>query len=644
MMRTNAGRLFLMTALLGALVLIACSCAPKEAKLIPREVLFGNPLKARPRVSPDGTMLAYIAPVDSVLNVWIRTIGKDDDRPITHDADQGIYRYFWAADNRHIMYLQDANGDENWRVYAVNLESGETRDLTPFDGVQAEIVDQNKRHPNTLIIMMNREDPRLHDVYSLNIQTGELMMVAKNPGNVAGWVTDYDLKVRGAVAATADGGFDLLVRKSETAPWEKILTWGPEDNLNSGPLTFSKDGASLYLLDSRGVNAGRLVNLDLATGATDVIAQDPTYDVSDTMVNPDTHEIEAVAFTKDRNEWHVLDGTLRGDFEALQALDRGDFKAYSRDHADRTWIVGYVKDDGPVSWYSYDRDTRKGTFLFDSRPDLKSYALGAMEPMSYQTRDGLTVHGYITYPVGKERKNLPLVLNVHGGPWYRDSWGYNPEAQWLANRGYACLQVNFRGSTGYGKDFVNAGDREWGGKMHDDLVDAVGWAVDQGIADPKRVGIMGGSYGGYAALVGATFTPDLFACAVASVAPSNLITFIETVPPYWSSMLTVLHKRIGDPVADREFLESRSPLFKVDAIRIPLMIAHGANDPRVKQAEAEQIVEAMKSKGIPHEYLLFPDEGHGFVKPANRLQYYAAAEKFLATSLGGRFEERPAVQ
>jgi dipeptidyl aminopeptidase/acylaminoacyl peptidase len=642
MMRTNVGRLFLMTLLLSTLVLVACSCAPKETTLIPREVLFGNPQKAAPKISPDGTMLAYVAPSDSVLNVWVKTIGKDDDRPITRDTGQGIYRYFWAADNKHIMYLQDAQGDENWRIYAVNLESGETRDLTPFDGVQAEIVDQNKRHPNTLIVMMNRDDPRLHDVYSLNVETGELTMVAKNPGNVAGWVTDYDLNVRGAVAATADGGFDLLVRKSETAPWEKILTWGPEDNLNSGPLTFSKDGGSLYLLDSRGANAGRLVKLDLATGSTVVMAEDSTYDVSDAMVNPDTYEIEAVCFTKERDEWHILDAALNADFEVLRSLDPGDFKIYSRDHADRTWIVGFVKDNGPVSYYSYNRDTKTGTFLFDNRPDLKSYALAAMEPMSYQARDGLTVHGYITYPVGKERTNLPLVLNVHGGPWYRDTWGYNPEAQWLANRGYACLQVNFRGSTGYGKGFVNAGDREWGGKMQDDLVDAVGWAVDQGIADPKRVGIMGGSYGGYATLVGATFTPDLFTCAVAACAPSNLITFIETVPPYWSSMLTVLYKRVGNPVDDKAFLESRSPLFKVDAIKIPLMIAHGANDPRVKQAEAEQIVEAMKSKGIPHEYLLFPDEGHGFVKPGNRLQYYAAAEQFLATNLGGRFEERPA--
>lgn len=643
-MRTNSGRLFLMTVLLGALVLIACSCAPKEVKLIPRDVLFGNPVKAAPKISPDGTMLAYVAPADSVLNVWVKTIGKDDDRAITHDTDQGIYRCFWAADSRHVMYLQDAHGDENWRIYAVNLESGEIRDLTPFEGVQAEIVDQSKRHPDTLIIRMNREDPRLHDVYNLNVQTGNLVLVAKNPGNVVGWVTDYDLKVRGAVAAAADGGFDLLVRQSEAGPWNKVLTWGPEDNLNSGPLAFTRDGESLYLLDSRDANTGRLVKLNLVTGETDVMAQDPTYDVSDAMLNPDTYEVEAVAFTKERDEWHVLDTTLNADFEALQSLDRGDFKVYSRDNTDRTWIVGFMKDDGPVSYYSYNRDTKKGTFLFDSRPDLKSYTLAGMEPMSYQTRDGLTVHGYVTYPSGTERTNLPLVLNVHGGPWHRDTWGYNPEAQWLANRGYVCLQVNFRGSTGYGKSFVNAGDREWGGKMQDDLVDAVKWAVDQGIADPKRVAIMGGSYGGYATLVGATFTPDLFTCAVAACAPSNLITFIETVPPYWSSMLTVLHKRVGDPVADKEFLESRSPLFKVDAIKIPLMIAHGANDPRVKQAEAEQIVEAMKTKGIPHEYLLFPDEGHGFAKPENRLRYYAAAEKFLAANLGGRLEETPAVQ
>ena len=638
MTRTKTRLQLVVLALVGAVVAV-CSCAPRETTLIPREVLFGNPEKAAARISPDGTMLAYIAPADSVLNVWVKTIGKDDDRAITHDTDQGVFRYFWAADNKHVIYLQDAHGDENWRVYAVSLESGEVRDLTPFDGVQAEIDDQNKRHPDTLIVMMNREDPRVHDVYSLSVTTGELTMVAKNPGNVAGWVTDYDLKVRGAIAATPEGGFDLLVRASEAEPWRRVVSWGPEDNLNSAPVSFSKDGASIYLMDSRGANAGRLVKLDLATGATEVLAQDPTYDVSDVMINPDSYEIEAVAFTKDRDEWVVLDESINENFRAIQALDDGDFSVRSRDNADKTWIVSFVKDDGPVAYYAFDRTTGKGTFLFNNQPALKSYTLAPMEAVSFQSRDGLAIHGYLTCPPGTDRKGLPLVLNVHGGPWYRDAWGYNPEAQWLANRGYACLQVNFRGSTGYGKDFLNAGDREWGGKMHDDLVDAVAWAVDQGIADPKRVAIMGGSYGGYATLVGATFTPDLFACAVAAAAPSNLVTFIETVPPYWSSMLSVLHKRLGDPVKDREFLESRSPLFRVGEIHIPLMIAHGANDPRVKQAEAEQIVEAMKAKGIPCEYLLFPYEGHGFVKPENRLKYYAAAEKFLAANLGGRFEE-----
>jgi len=638
MKRTRLGSWLLVPAVLAAVIAVLCSCAPKEAKLIPLDVLFGNPVKAAPKVSPDGRMLAYIAPADSVLNVWVKTIGADDDRAVTKDTDQGIFRFFWAADNKHVIYLQDANGDENWRIYAVNIESGEIRDLTPFEGVQAEIVDQNKRHPDTLIVMMNREDPRFHDVYSLNVTTAELAMVAKNPGNVIGWVADYDLKVRGAMAATAEGGFDLLVRDTESAPWRKVLTWGTEDNLTSGPVAFTKDGGSLYLLDSREANAGRLVRLTLATGATEVLAEDPTYDVSDVMVNPDTNEIEAVAFTKERRDWQVLSDAVKADFEAVRALDQGDFSIYSRDDADRTWIVGFLKDNGPVSYYSYDRESKKGTFLFDSRPELREYTLAPMEPVSFTASDGLTVHGYITYPVGSGRKNLPLVLNVHGGPWYRDTWGYNPEAQWLANRGYACLQVNFRGSTGYGKEFLNAGDREWAGKMHTDLVDAVNWAVQSGVADPKRVAIYGGSYGGYAALVGATFTPDLFTCAVAASAPSNLITFIETVPPYWSSMLGVLHKRIGNPVDDREFLESRSPLFKVDAIKIPMMIVHGANDPRVKQAEAEQIVAAMQAKGIPHEYLLFPDEGHGLVRPGNRLKFYAAAEKFLSAHLGGRAE------
>jgi dipeptidyl aminopeptidase/acylaminoacyl peptidase len=357
------------------------------------------------------------------------------------------------------------------------------------------------------------------------------------------------------------------------------------------------------------------------------------------MVHPDTYEIQAVSFVKERTEWVIFDQSIKEDFEKIKAVDHGDFFILSRDNEDQKWVIGFTRDNGPVPYYAYDRTTKKATFLFDNKPDLKQYELAPMEPVSFKTRDGLTVHGYITFPPGDQKKQLPMVLNVHGGPWSRDTWGYDGEAQWFANRGYICLQVNFRGSTGYGKEFLNASIKEWGGKMHDDLVDAVHWAIKKGYADPKRIAIYGGSYGGYAALVGATFTPDLFSCAVDIVGPSNLITMIKSIPPYWSTLLAIEHKRVGNPDTEEVFLKSRSPLFKVDQIKIPILIGQGANDPRVKQAESEQIVQAMKEKGIDHEYMLFPDEGHGFAKPENRIKFYAHAEKFLAKHLGGRFEK-----
>ncbi|MCK4421576.1 S9 family peptidase, partial [candidate division WOR-3 bacterium] len=594
---------------------------------------------AAPKISPDGTMMAYLAPVNNVLNVWIKTVGKDDDKVVTKDDNRGIRRYFWAGDSKHIMYLQDVGGNENWRLYSVNLKTDEINDLTPYEDVQVRIIDRNKHFPNELLIAMNKENPQLHDVYHLDLTTTELKLIARNPGNIISWVADAKFKIRCAMAATPDGGFDLLFREIEEASWKTLLTWDSENSLNSGALGFTKDGNSLYLIDSRNVNAGRLVKMDITTKGIEVIAEDPQYDVSNVMVHPDSYEIQAVAFTKARSEWIILDKSIKDDFKAIAKLDHGDYAVYNRDNADDTWLVGFIKDDGPVSYYAYDLKTKKGTFLFDHRPDLNNYTLAPMEPISFTARDGLTIHGYITYPIGKGRKNLPMVLNVHGGPWYRDTWGYNPEAQWLANRGYACLQVNFRGSTGYGKEFLNAGNKEWGGKMHDDLVDAVNWVVEQGIADLEKIAIYGGSYGGYATLVGVTFTPDIFCCAVDIVGPSNLITWINSLPPYWSSMKALLYERIGNPDTEEEFLKSRSPLFKVDQIKVPMLIAQGANDPRVPQAESEQIVEALKEKGIDYEYILFPDEGHGFAKPENRLKFYAAAEKFLTRHLGGRYEE-----
>jgi dipeptidyl aminopeptidase/acylaminoacyl peptidase len=611
--------------------------------LIPREVLFGNPEMAQPRLSPDGRRLAYLAPVDGVLNVWVgpvdSLVGSEDYSPVTKDRKRGIRIYFWAEDNEHIVYLQDVGGDEDWRIHATDPKTQETRDLTPFEGVQAQLLAKNKRFPDTLLVGLNKENPQVHDVYRLSISSGDLELVARNPGNVASWVADRDFRVRGALAATPEGGFDLLFRETEEAEWRTLVSWGPEDALNSGPVGFSGDGERIYLLDSRGANAARLVALELRNDAYEVLAGDERYDVGDVLINPDTYEVEAVAIEKAHAEWTVLDESVREDFRSIEELNRGDFAVTSRDRADENWLVAFTVDQGGSSYYSYNRRRREGVHLFDAWPELSKYTLARMEPVSFTARDGLAIEGYLTLPPDAERENLPVILNVHGGPWARDGWGYNPEAQWLANRGYACLQVNYRGSTGYGKGFLNAGNKEWGAKMHDDLVDAVNWAVEERIADPERVAIYGGSYGGYAALVGATFTPEVFRCAVDIVGPSNLITLIDSIPPYWSTFLATFHERVGNPKSEEEFLKSRSPLFFVDRIQIPILIAQGANDPRVKQAESEQIVAAMKEKGIDYEYLLFEDEGHGFARPENRLKFYAAAERFLARHLGGRAED-----
>ena len=611
--------------------------------IIPREVLFGNPEKAQPRLSPDGKRLAYLAPVDGVLNVWVgpvdAPVGGEDYRPVTTDRKRGIRIYFWAEDNEHIVYLQDVGGDEDWRVHTTDPRTQETRDLTPFEEVQAQLLAKNKRFTDTLLVGLNKENPEVHDVYRLSISSGGLELVAKNPGNVASWVADRDFEVRGALAATPEGGFDLLFRGTEDVDWRTLVSWGPEDALNSGPVGFSGDGERIHLLDSRDANTARLVALDPKSGTLAVLAGDERYDVGGVLVHPDTYEVQAVAIERARAEWTVLDESIREDFGAIERLNRGDFAVASRDRADERWLVAFTRDDDGASYYSYDRAEREGAHLFDARPDLAGYTLARMEPISFTVRDGLTIEGYLTLPPGAGSEGLPMVLNVHGGPWARDGWGYDPEAQWLANRGYACLQVNYRGSTGYGKAFLNAGNKEWGARMHDDLVDAVRWAVDKRVADPERAAIYGGSYGGYAALVGATFTPQLFRCAVDVVGPSSLITLIKSIPPYWSTFLATFHKRVGNPDIEEEFLKSRSPLFFVDRIKIPILIAQGANDPRVKQAESEQIVAAMEEKGIDHEYLLFEDEGHGFARPENRLKFYATAERFLAKYLGGRAED-----
>jgi dipeptidyl aminopeptidase/acylaminoacyl peptidase len=614
------------------------------ADLIPRQVLFGNPERVMPRLSPDGARLAWIAPHEGVLNVWLAPVnpesGVDLDQAevVTDDKDRGIRTFAWAHDNKHLLYLQDTGGDENWRLYDVDIQTMQRRDLTPFEGVQTQIVATERTFPTELLIGLNKDNPELHDVYRLDLTTGSLAKEVENPGFVD-WLADTELVVRCAFAPQPDGGMQVLVRDSIDDEWRLVKNVPAEDALTTDPVSFSADGRSLLMITSVGGDTARLVSIDLATGAEELLAGDPGADVSGVRLDPDTKRPQVVIVLKDRSEYLVLDPAVADDVAAIRALHPGDPMFSSADDADATWLVAFTNDAGPVHYYSYDRATKQGTFLFEHQPQLSKYTLSAMEPFTYQARDGLTIHGYVTFPPDGPRSGLPAVLFVHGGPWARDVWGYDPNAQWLANRGYLCIQVNFRGSTGYGQAFVNAGDREWGAKMQDDLTDAVRFAVAQGWADPARVAIFGGSYGGYAALAGAAFTPEVYCCAVDIVGPSNLKTLIETIPPYWAPLVAQFHRRVGDPAKDEEFLWSRSPLSRAAEINIPLLIAQGANDPRVKQAESEQIVAALQAAGISCEYMLFPDEGHGFAKPENRMIFYAAAEKFLARYLGGRAED-----
>jgi len=602
--------------------------------LIPRNVLFGNPERADPQISPDGTQLGYLAPVDGVLNVWIRTLGKSDDRAVTADKKRGIRNFTWQFDNQHVLYTQDVGGDENWRLYQTDIASRQTRDLTPFNKVRVDIVAYEWKKPDEILVQMNQRNPELFDVHRINLKTGKILLDTQNPGDVQSWQADNDLQVRAAQVQMPDGGTIVRVRDSGNAPWRELIKWGPDETFGSTN-GFTPDNNALWVTTSLDVNAARLLEIDVATGKQKVIVEDPQFDVNGTINNPKTNALEAVSFIKQRTEYSFLDPSVKDDFAELSKVRPGDIDGLSQSLDDSKWIVTYVADNAPVYWYLYDRPSKKATLLFSNRPQLEKYTLSAMKPIEFAARDGMTLYGYLTTPAGMDAKNLPMVLFVHGGPWGRDQWGYDSYAQWLSNRGYAVLQINFRGSTGYGKKYVNAGDRQWAGSMHTDLLDGKDWAVKQGVADAKKVCIMGGSYGGYATLAGVAFSPDAFACGVDIVGPSNLNTLLKTIPPYWSTILATFHKRMGD---SEDILKAQSPLFKADQIKVPLLIGQGANDPRVNKAESDQIVAAMRKNNKPVEYYVFPDEGHGFARPTNNMAFNAAAEEFLAKYLGGRYE------
>jgi dipeptidyl aminopeptidase/acylaminoacyl peptidase len=621
-------------------MLIATTAIPANADpapLIPRDVLFGNPDRAAPQISPDGKHLAYLRPDDkNVLQVWVRTVGKEDDQAITADPKRGIRQYYWAFDNKHLLYLQDAGGDENFHLYGVDLETKKTRDLTPFEGVRVQGVDLDSKFPDQAIIGLNKRIKSAFDAHRLTLSSGDLKLDTENPGNMTGWTTDANFEVRAATAALPSGETQLKVRDKPGAEWKTLRTWSAEEQGSSAG--FGLDANTLYIVGNHDANAVRLLKVDLPTGKETPLASDKEYDLSGAMMDDKRRIPVAASFTKARTEWVPLDDSVKADLETLKAVRRGDFTISSKTTDDTKWLVGYTTDDGPVAYYLFDRPTQKATFLFVNNSRLEKLKLARTEPVEYKAKDGMTIHGYLTVPVGVEPKNLPTVLYVHGGPWARDTWGYNPTIQWLANRGYAVLQVNYRGSTGYGKAYINAGNREWAGKMHQDLVDGVDWLVKSGISDPKKVGIAGGSYGGYATLVGLTFTPDVFACGVDIVGPSSIPTLIKSIPPYWKPLRGLFDSRVGNIDTEEEFLKQRSPLYLADRITKPLLIGQGANDPRVKQAESDQIVAAMRGAKKEVQYVVYPDEGHGFARPENRLHFFAVAEEFLAKHLGGRFE------
>jgi len=612
--------------------------APSHLPLIPRSHLFGNPARAQTHISPDGRFISWLAPDDGVLNIWVAPTGAlDQARAVTSDRKRGIRLYYWTYDGQHLVYLQDQDGNEDFHLFAVDPETRITRDLTPFDGVAVGISAVSKIRRDSILVHMNRRDPKWFDLYDLHLATGALTLLVENSGFSA-FVADDQYQVQFASKYSAGGSFHVM-RRADDGSWTDWAQFAPDDARSSGVNHVNSDGTAAILLDSRGRDTAALVRVDLATGQARILGSDPRADVVGMIRDRITKEPLAYIVDAGRREYIAIEPRIQPDLDFLAAQTIGDWSLNSATEDGSLWVVGGMSDTSPGTAYLYDRRARTLCKLHGARPELADAPLVPLVPVTIPSRDGLDLVCYLTRPAGAAGAG-PMVLFVHGGPHSRDIFGFNPYHQWLANRGYSVLSVNFRGSTGFGKAFTNAGDGEWGRRMDDDLLDAVGWAIGQGIAEPGRIAIMGGSYGGYAVLASMTRNPETYACGVDIVGPSNLETLLATIPPYWESMRSQLTKAIGDPAtaAGRALMRERSPVHHADRLRNPLLIAQGANDPRVKQAESDQMVAAMQANGIAVTYLLFPDEGHGFARPANNLAFNAVAEAFLARHLGGRAE------
>jgi dipeptidyl aminopeptidase/acylaminoacyl peptidase len=642
-----------------AVFLAFCSAQAGLPPLIPREILFGNPARTDPKVSPDGSQLSWLAPdKNGVLNVWVSAIDGAKPHPITNEMSHPIGWYKWAADGKHILYFQDNAGDEVQHLFSADLTTGNVRDLSPFRGVRAQNVLTDSRHPESLLVALNLRDRNVFDMYRVDLQTGATALEAENPGDVLTWTTDDNFVIRAATVFDGKSGRTIIrVRDVGDKPWRDLVAMPFERALFAGQVVngslivgFDPDGKSLLIVSALHSDKGRLVRVDLKDGHEHgVIAEDPHCDVAfvdvgrlgmepGVILHPVTGAVQAVQFNYMTPQWSFVDPKLKTDFENINREAPGFFDLVSRDNADRVWIVASRRSDAPVTYYKFDRGTKKLSRLFAENPALAKFAVAAKKPGIIKTRDGLEMVSYLTTPPGVDPKKLPLVLLIHGGPWDRDSDNYDPEVQFLANRGYAVLQANYRGSTGFGITFFNAGNLQVGLGMIEDVLDAVRWAVDQGIADPKRIAAMGGSMGGFATLRALEMRPDLFACGVDECGPADEAVSFRSSPSYWSNILARWRRRAGDADHDENWNRKISPLYHVDAIRAPLLIGQGKNDPRVTMANADAMVAALRKAKREVTYVVYPDEGHGFARPENELDFYGRVEEFLAKHLGGRAE------
>ncbi|MCI0414148.1 S9 family peptidase [bacterium] len=643
------------------LSLSAVVLAESEVQLIPRKVLFGNPVKDKPMISPSGMRFAYLAPSEEgILNIWVASTGKKDDRMVTQDQRRGIFDFQWGYSDDYILFFQDNNGDENHHLKVVNLRTGTVQDLTPFAGVRATNLLKDDAHPEEVMIGLNLRDHNLFDMYRVNLNTGAVKLEAQNPGDVIGWTIDRQFTIRAATAFREDLSTAIRVRDGIDKPWRDVLVTPFEKTpflgqYNGGSLVigFSSNGNHLYAVTSMNNDTTQLVTLDAATGKIlDVIAVHPLADLwevndrYEVLLDKKNGRVLSAAFDYLKPEYRVVDKSVVNDFKILRNQESGVFRVFSRDALDTIWIVQYISDVRPNVYYLYSRATKKAQLLMVSHPEVDQYSMSKTQEILIPARDGMKLVSFLSLPVGTTGRNLPMMLSVHGGPWGRDEWRFDPEVQWLTNRGYAVLQVNFRGSTGFGVKYMNAGNGQWcKGSMQNDLTDAVRWAINQGIADPKRIGISGASYGGYATLCGIVNTPELYVGAIDMVGPSDVGHLLSSFPSYWKPVKRRWIRRIGvDVESDPEANEEISPLYHVDKIRVPLMIGHGSNDPRVKQAASDRIVEAMRKKNLPVDYVVYPDEGHGLIREANILDFYGRAEEFLARHLKGRFEPRSQIK